>query len=93
MLSNAVKFTEHGRVSLDVECIDGETIVISVTDTGVGITAEEMRRLFQPFSQAESTRTTRKYGGTGLVCVCVCGCSVSLCLSLCVCLSGGVGVL
>jgi len=68
LLSNAGKFTENGRVSLDVRRepqAEGEAIVFSVTDTGIGLTSEQIENLFQPFSQADAS-TTRKYGGTGL---------------------------
>lgn len=68
LLSNACKFTDHGRVSLSVErvCDDNkEWISIRVVDTGIGMTKEQLGKLFQEFSQADSS-TTRKYGGTGL---------------------------
>ena len=68
LLSNACKFTEHGTVSLSVgrSRADGnDWISIRVADTGIGMTAEQLGRLFQEFSQADSS-TTRKYGGTGL---------------------------
>jgi len=70
LLSNSVKFTpEKGSIALNA-CFIGEenglcTIQISVSDTGIGISAEEQKRLFSSFQQAESS-TTRKYGGTGL---------------------------
>ena len=70
LLSNAVKFTpENGSITLDARCIEAEndtcTVQISVTDTGIGISGEQQKKLFQSFQQAE-TSTTRKYGGTGL---------------------------
>jgi len=69
LLSNAVKFTEAGEVVLTVSAkpiAAGRTeLTFSVRDTGIGLSAEEMSRLFQSFSQADSS-TTRKYGGTGL---------------------------
>ncbi|HSB98847.1 MAG TPA: response regulator, partial [Burkholderiaceae bacterium] len=64
LLSNAVKFTEAGEVVLSVSA-DGDTLHFAVRDTGIGLNAEQMGRLFQKFSQADSS-TTRKYGGTGL---------------------------
>ncbi|HCL56041.1 MAG TPA: histidine kinase [Spirochaetia bacterium] len=69
LLSNSVKFTEKGEVELKIsfEKIDAKEgiFTFSIRDTGIGITDEQKGRLFQAFSQADST-TTRKYGGTGL---------------------------
>ncbi|MEG4443127.1 CHASE4 domain-containing protein [Microcoleus sp. AT9_B5] len=72
LLSNAAKFTHKGTVTLSVERIknDGkswspERLIIKCTDTGIGITPEQLQKLFQPFTQADAS-TTRKYGGTGL---------------------------
>jgi signal transduction histidine kinase/sensor domain CHASE-containing protein len=68
LLSNAGKFTERGVITLDVERdagSDGDWVIFKVSDTGIGITPEQMGRLFQPFVQADSS-TTRKYGGSGL---------------------------
>jgi adenylate cyclase len=68
LMSNANKFTDKGTVTIAArqEHIDGrDSITIAVADTGIGMTAEQMGRLFQEFSQADSS-TTRKYGGTGL---------------------------
>jgi len=68
LLSNACKFTERGTVSLTVHpsrSDNDDCILISVVDTGIGMTSEQLSRLFQEFSQADSS-TTRKYGGTGL---------------------------
>jgi two-component system, sensor histidine kinase and response regulator len=68
LLSNASKFTHDGTITVDIrECtVDGtEVIEFSVTDTGVGMTAEQAQKVFDPFTQADVT-TTRKYGGTGL---------------------------
>jgi signal transduction histidine kinase/CheY-like chemotaxis protein/ligand-binding sensor domain-containing protein len=70
LLSNAVKFTDRGsiRLSLSAEPLANADCVllrVSVSDTGIGIPAEAQERLFQSFSQAESS-TTRRYGGTGL---------------------------
>ncbi len=64
LLSNAVKFTEHGSVTVTADG-DAETVSITVTDTGIGMTGEQVGRLFTPFQQAEAS-TTRRYGGTGL---------------------------
>jgi PAS domain S-box-containing protein len=63
-LSNAVKFTDRGTIVLDASR-DGETLAFAVIDTGIGMTPEQVERLFTPFEQADSS-TTRKYGGTGL---------------------------
>jgi signal transduction histidine kinase/CheY-like chemotaxis protein len=69
LLSNAVKFTEHGEVVLTVtskpHAGGSAELTFAVRDTGIGLSAEGMSRLFQSFSQADSS-TTRKYGGTGL---------------------------
>jgi len=69
LISNAVKFTSHGRVSLSGAAAtlpDGKPgIRFSVTDSGIGITPEQRERLFKPFSQGDSS-TTRQFGGTGL---------------------------
>jgi len=70
LLSNAVKFTpEEGSIILDANFMEEEnglcTVQVSVSDTGIGISAGQQKRLFLSFQQAESS-TTRKYGGTGL---------------------------
>ncbi len=68
LLSNACKFTENGQVILHVNRQvqpKGDWLEFSVSDTGIGMTPEQMSNLFQPFTQADSS-TTRKYGGTGL---------------------------
>jgi signal transduction histidine kinase/DNA-binding response OmpR family regulator len=68
LLSNASKFTERGQVHLVIERLQkpaGERIIFSVTDTGIGMSKEQLSRLFQAFTQADAS-TTRKYGGTGL---------------------------
>ncbi len=68
LLSNASKFTKNGTISLNISCDtdqDQDAIVFEVTDTGIGMTSEQIGKLFQAFSQADAS-TTRKYGGTGL---------------------------
>lgn len=67
LVSNALKFTEQGAVELAVRVAPGAPVRLhfSVRDTGIGMSAEEIGRLFQPFTQADSS-TTRRYGGTGL---------------------------
>jgi signal transduction histidine kinase len=81
LLSNAAKFTESGTIAFQVERLRSESavpdhlrlatyhpsdwVLFRVRDTGIGMTAEQITRLFQPFIQADAS-TTRKYGGTGL---------------------------
>jgi HAMP domain-containing protein/signal transduction histidine kinase len=70
LLSNAVKFTETGRVELRIEIAaqlpgTGSRIVFSVTDTGIGISPDNLTSIFSAFQQADGT-TSRRYGGTGL---------------------------
>jgi signal transduction histidine kinase/DNA-binding response OmpR family regulator len=68
LLSNASKFTTNGQISLSVSrglVGPGECIIIKVADSGIGMTPEQMGRLFQTFSQADAS-TTAKFGGTGL---------------------------
>jgi signal transduction histidine kinase len=68
LMSNANKFTEHGTISIDArqgQENSRDWVTIAVTDTGIGMTPEQMGKLFQEFSQASST-TASKYGGTGL---------------------------
>jgi GAF domain-containing protein/CheY-like chemotaxis protein len=68
LLSNACKFTERGTVSLAVarEAVDGqEWLTFGVSDTGIGMTPEQLAKLFEAFTQADAA-TTRRYGGTGL---------------------------
>ncbi|MFZ2143057.1 MAG: GAF domain-containing protein, partial [Xanthobacteraceae bacterium] len=68
LMSNANKFTERGTITIDAgqQQENGrDWITLAVTDTGIGMTAEQMGKLFQEFSQASST-TASKYGGTGL---------------------------
>jgi signal transduction histidine kinase len=67
-MSNANKFTDHGTITIDAR--QGQEngrdwITLAVTDTGIGMTAEQMGKLFQEFSQASSS-TASRYGGTGL---------------------------
>lgn len=66
LVGNAIKFTKNGTVSIVAECNRlSEQLIIHIKDTGIGISEEGVNRLFQPFSQADSS-TTRKFGGTGL---------------------------
>ena len=66
-LSNAAKFTEKGSVTLEVECIGqgGCPLLLSVSDTGIGIPADKQGVIFEAFQQADGS-TRRRYGGTGL---------------------------
>ena len=64
LLSNAVKFTEQGSVTLQARR-DGDSLLFRVGDTGIGMSEEQLGRLFTPFEQADGS-TTRRFGGTGL---------------------------
>ena len=87
LLSNAVKFTETGAIAIGVRAIEEtETdarVRFEVRDTGQGLTAEQIERVFAPFAQAE-TSTTRRFGGTGL--------GLSICRSLAHLMGGEIGV-
>ncbi|MCG6976215.1 MAG: response regulator [Acidiferrobacterales bacterium] len=68
LISNAAKFTENGAITIHVsrdEKAGVPWVTFSVSDTGIGMTEEQQKKLFQPFVQADAS-TTRKYGGTGL---------------------------
>jgi len=69
LTNNAIKFTEKGEIIVSVELVseikDKKQLRFTVQDTGIGMTADQLKKLFQAFSQADTT-TTRKYGGTGL---------------------------
>jgi signal transduction histidine kinase len=65
LLSNASKFTDHGTISLTVAREPDDWITFAVSDTGIGMTDEQLGRLFEAFSQAEAS-TRSRYGGTGL---------------------------
>ena len=68
LANNAVKFTEQGAVIVDMSWQPGDTggsLVVSVQDSGIGMSQQQVARLFQPFAQADES-TTRRYGGTGL---------------------------
>lgn len=69
LLNNAIKFTEKGSITLAVELNhqdqDTATLTFNIIDTGIGLSDEQQKRVFQPFTQADSS-TTRRYGGTGL---------------------------
>ena len=82
LLSNACKFTREGEVRLRARLV-GDDVELTVADTGVGISADGLARLFQPFVQAEQS-TRRKYGGTGL--------GLALTRELCRLLGGSIAV-
>ena len=69
LISNAIKFTSRGKVTLAVgllrDATDKSQMKFEVIDTGIGLSEEQIGKLFQPFSQADAS-TTRRYGGTGL---------------------------
>jgi signal transduction histidine kinase/CheY-like chemotaxis protein len=84
LLSNAGKFTKDGRLTLTVERIDGgDKVRFAVADTGIGMSEEQLERLFQAFSQADAS-TTKRYGGTGL--------GLAITRHFCLMLGGEVGV-
>jgi signal transduction histidine kinase/CheY-like chemotaxis protein len=65
LLSNAVKFTEEGTITVTARRSRDGQVAISVTDTGIGIPADALERIFEEFQQVDGS-TTRQYGGTGL---------------------------
>ena len=65
LLSNACKFTKQGEVALKARRDGGDWIELAVSDTGIGMTPEQLAKLFEEFSQAEAT-TAQRFGGTGL---------------------------
>jgi len=87
LVGNAIKFTETGTVVIRAEHVlatrDDHVIKISVIDTGIGISKEAQRRLFQKFTQADAS-TTRRFGGTGL--------GLAICKQLSTLLGGEIGV-
>ncbi len=90
LLGNAVKFTAAGTVTLTVRDAtppDSDparrVLRFAVTDTGIGLTEEQIQRLFRPFEQADGS-TSRRYGGTGL--------GLSICAALCAMMGGRIGV-
>ena len=65
VLSNANKFTQNGKLTLAIERTDRVMVQMTISDTGIGMSTEQVGRLFQAFSQADAS-TTKKFGGTGL---------------------------
>ena len=91
LASNAIKFTEEGWVEFRVIMVAGDAsgtepvrVRFEVTDTGIGLTEEQVGKLFQAFSQADSS-TSRKFGGTGL--------GLSICKRLCEMMQGDIDVI
>jgi signal transduction histidine kinase len=80
LVSNAAKFTDRGTVSVEVTR-DGDEVLLAVTDTGIGIAADQIGRLFQPFVQVDASYT-RRAGGSGL----------GLAISKRLCASMGIGL-
>ena len=87
LISNAVKFTQQGNVSISaiIESQDLSSAVVrfEISDTGIGLSNDEIKRIFTPFSQADAS-TTRKFGGTGL--------GLSICKHLIELMGGKIGV-
>lgn len=84
LVGNAIKFTETGYIEINVEQGNASDMIsISVTDTGIGMRADEIARIFTPFVQGDST-TTRRFGGTGL--------GVSICKQLAEAMGGEISV-
>jgi PAS domain S-box-containing protein len=84
LLANAAKFTDRGRVHFEAHRErrpEGEWVVLSVRDTGIGMSPDQVAKLFQPFTQADAS-TSRRYGGTGL--------GLALCRRLCQMMGGDV---
>ena len=65
LLGNAIKFTEKGGVTLSITAADDDNIRFSIADTGIGIAADRLGVIFEPFTQADAS-LTRRFGGSGL---------------------------
>jgi signal transduction histidine kinase/CheY-like chemotaxis protein/ligand-binding sensor domain-containing protein len=82
LLGNAIKFTERGEIALSIETLAPQGLRFAVSDTGPGLDAEQQRRLFRRFEQAEGARTASRYGGSGL--------GLAICQELAVAMGGGI---
>ncbi len=82
LISNSLKFTEVGAITISVK-LQNDSLVFSVLDTGIGMSDEVQKKLFNDFTQADSS-TTKKYGGTGL--------GLSICKKLCEIMNGEIKV-
>ncbi len=82
--SNAIKFTEHGGVTLRATALPAHGVRIEVADTGPGLDAAQQLRLFQRFEQADGARTAARYGGSGL--------GLAICRELAIAMGGTIGV-
>ncbi|MDY6939593.1 MAG: CHASE2 domain-containing protein, partial [Cyanobacteriota bacterium] len=65
LVGNAIKFTQSGRIEVSAKAIDNRQLAIAIADTGIGIPADRLDRIFESFEQADGS-TARQYGGTGL---------------------------
>jgi two-component system sensor histidine kinase/response regulator len=87
LVNNAIKFTEKGEVGIEISCSerDADTVKVrcAIRDTGIGLSQESQKMLFQPFTQADSS-TTRRFGGTGL--------GLAICQKLVSLMRGKIGV-
>jgi signal transduction histidine kinase/CheY-like chemotaxis protein len=83
LISNATKFTQHGQITIDVEINNKNKLIISVTDTGIGIHEKNYKKIFNRYSQADET-TTRKFGGSGI--------GLSLCKQLVELMNGDINI-
>ena len=87
LVGNAIKFTHQGMVTLKVDLLDSSTdrvnLSFAISDTGIGMTQNEIKQIFTYFRQAEIS-TTRKYGGSGL--------GLAICKNLCALMGGGIRV-
>lgn len=84
LLGNAIKFTEHGGVSLRACALEGGGVRLEVEDTGPGLNEEQQARLFRRFEQAEGARTAARYGGSGL--------GLAICHELAIAMGGNIRV-